>query len=644
MAQQSIFTLLGLQDPESEAERLAQELALSRGAPGMQRVTEYFDEGHDSRTVDSFNFGGQDYWGLRSEAVANAARGMLPEDILALGGGAGGLFGNLAPLNYGPGSNRLFGADPRFGGQPVPLYSYEVGDPNGDTQEGHASTMTGRYLPEDLALKYGIGSPAFQYEEARDGGMLGEFGMLSSLGAMIPGPWQPALLAINAANSLSQGNPLGAAMSFTGAAGFNPIGDFGGTLGAPPWLANAIGSTGIGMLSGMDFKDALKGAALGAGIGLAANTAAPVINDALNPPVEAAQSYDADTLYADDSWKRRGVQVADAGSFSGLATDAFYGPAPAEGTGLLTPASTQQAFDQWYADRMLSAEDEKNRDALEAGDNPPPEPTVTSQDLQRYAKIAKSLYDMLGSQQAPAGAPQRDEDMTPEEEQAYYEQVVSYLGLDPATMAEAGLTPGSPEYLDYILSQVDSIIGQVIGDANPDGEDFSALLRTKSADELQALNRAIYVRGQLGSLVGAGQYADPFTGMLEDVAARPGEKFLPGVAAWQRGLARSAEELAGMSGQEAKRFLGGMLERNPDIYRMQARRDATGLREALEQQNPDLKRRRRGMFADDAYFQPALEGMNPIDLDRMLELLMGGDTARQGAAVEELFGPAWQGV
>lgn len=60
------------------------------------------------------------------------------------------------------------------------------------------------------------------------GGFLGDLAPLSSIAAMIPGPWQPFAMALNAANSLDQGNILGAVLSGAGAiSGFGGM-DFGG--------------------------------------------------------------------------------------------------------------------------------------------------------------------------------------------------------------------------------------------------------------------------------------------------------------------------------------------------------------------------------------------------------------------------------
>jgi hypothetical protein len=254
-----------------------------------------------------------------------------------------------------------------------------------------------------------------------------------------------------------------------------------------------------------------------------------------------------------------------------------------------------------------------------------------------------------GEEEVRQGAPRRPrgeggtekpwEDLTPEETEDYFEDVVEYLGLDTAALAEAGFVPGTREYLNFVLEEIDAIIRRVIGDANPDDEDFSGMLRSKTEKDLQDLRRALYVRGQLGSFVGPGSYEDPFTGIMEDVAAPEGARFQPGVAAYQRGIARKGEELAGKRGEEAKGFLRGMLGGNPDIYGMQAKMDARALREAFETRPMSaLKRKRRGMFGEPEYFRSELESMAGPDLDKMLALLMGGDTGRQGAAIDELFG------
>jgi len=63
----------------------------------------------------------------------------------------------------------------------------------------------------------------WQATQKPDGGLLGNLGPISKIAALFPGPQQPFLLAANAANSLSQGDLIGA--------GTNALGAYGGTGG-----------------------------------------------------------------------------------------------------------------------------------------------------------------------------------------------------------------------------------------------------------------------------------------------------------------------------------------------------------------------------------------------------------------------------
>lgn len=230
--------------------------------------------------------------------------------------------------------------------------------------------------------------------------------------------------------------------------------------------------------------------------------------------------------------------------------------------------------------------------------SPAPEPTITGKDLQRYARAAKTLYDMLGGREggaegsyAPEDAPTYDE---AESEEQYSEELAQYLALDPASMAEAGLEPGSPEYLEYILAQADSVIDQVLEGVDVDAEDLAAQLRGKTQKELQQLQRALYVRGQLELLMGSGTYSDPVTGTQEEVLGDG--MFNPGVAAYQRGRARNVEELAGLRGRDASDYLSALLGRSPDLFGMESARQER-LELARRNEQEDDLRRRRGMFS-----------------------------------------------
>jgi hypothetical protein len=221
---------------------------------------------------------------------------------------------------------------------------------------------------------------------------------------------------------------------------------------------------------------------------------------------------------------------------------------------------------------------------------PAPEPAVSPETVQRLARIAKTLYDVLGKPEgeAPEGAPTQED---AEDDAHYGEELAQYLELDPASMAEQGLEPGSQEYYDYIMSRADQVIANVLGDMDVDAEDFSAQLRAKTDAELQQLQRALYVRGQMGQLMGSGTYTDPATGGSEEVIGSG--MFNPGTAAFQRGLARSVGELA--SAGDPRAYLDRWLGRDVDFYGMQGQADQR-YQDALRNETNEDELRKRGMF------------------------------------------------
>ena len=84
----------------------------------------------------------------------------------------------------------------------------------------------------------------WQATQEPDGGLFGDLGPIAQLAALIPGPQQPFLLAANAANSLSQGNLVGAGLNALGAyggfsGGYNPGAGGEGALSAQEFAANA---------------------------------------------------------------------------------------------------------------------------------------------------------------------------------------------------------------------------------------------------------------------------------------------------------------------------------------------------------------------------------------------------------------------
>jgi hypothetical protein len=133
-------------------EGLLYQLADSRGGR-WENIVEGDGEG-GQRNVRNYNFNGQDYWALQREAQDLAAQQALPADILALGKMAGGEWGNVSPVNFGPGTDYLRDAQGRL------LGTYQVEDGFG---AGGA-----RYLPWDILQKYPQlgGQLATQYQEA----------------------------------------------------------------------------------------------------------------------------------------------------------------------------------------------------------------------------------------------------------------------------------------------------------------------------------------------------------------------------------------------------------------------------------------------------------------------------------------------
>jgi hypothetical protein len=215
---------------------------------------------------------------------------------------------------------------------------------------------------------------------------------------------------------------------------------------------------------------------------------------------------------------------------------------------------------------------------------------LTGADLQRYLKIGQTVNSLLSSD-SPEGAPQRDEGETDAD---YTQELVDYANLDAAAMAEAGLQPGSPEYYEYIMAQMDSVIAQTLGDLDVDAEDFADQLRAKTQEELLALQRALYVRGQVELLMGSGTYTDPATGIEEEVIGEG--MFDPNVGAYQRGLARSTDTLAGLRGEDAMNYLNELLGRDTDFFGMQQQADERY--ELAKRNEQDELRRRRGMFSE----------------------------------------------
>jgi hypothetical protein len=95
--------------------------------------------------------------------------------------------------------------------------------------------ISGSQRGADLAHRTTSEYAASQDDDSFLGGLLGP---IASIASIIPGPWQPIAMAVNAANALANDNPLGAILSVANMSGFG-LGDiFGG--GMDPGSLNAV--------------------------------------------------------------------------------------------------------------------------------------------------------------------------------------------------------------------------------------------------------------------------------------------------------------------------------------------------------------------------------------------------------------------
>jgi len=279
-----------------------------------------------------------------------------------------------------------------------------------------------------------------------------------------------------------------------------------------------------------------------------------------------------------------------------------------------------------------------------------------------YAGVVKSIYSayqsLTGKDLPPVpeySPPARREG---QDEAEYHEELASslsdYLGvtgvdLSPDALRDAGVTPGTPQYLEYILAQIDGIIESIVGvDVSvllegESTEDLQGAIRGKTDAEMQQLLRALHSRGALDSMSAAPRAVDPFTGLMQELGLADGEMVNPAIAAYQRGIAGFGEGLLdSVSGADARGKIGELLGRNPDLFNLQARRDARRMQELLYQMQDDDERKRRGLGLEAApglgndFWRDLLESRDTQLLDRMLRGV--GSRERQGRAVEQLLG------
>jgi hypothetical protein len=362
-----------------------------------------------------------------------------------------------------------------------------------------------------------------------------------------------------------------------GRVGGRIMGGYGVAAGVGAAAAPAVNAA-AGMLTGGDPRMAALNLAMGYGDVPATGEGVPAVNN--------AQVADSGQIMTDVYGPMMPPAIPEADpTFGGMLSQSGPGEfsvPPSPGSTSM-PAAVPEA-DPTFGGMLAESE---------PGVYAPPAPSTapTPQQIQRYAKIAKTVYDTIGNGESNREGQPQDPgpDATEEEVAQYAEGMASYLGLDAQTMAAAGLQPGSPEYMEYILQQADAIISQVMEGIDVDTVDLAQQLRAKSQAEIEHLQRALYVRGQMGQRMGQGTYTDPFTGKGEEVIGA-GE-FNPGVAAYQRGLAGQVDALGNLRGKAAFDQLQGMLGRDVDLYGMQARQDEEFERAKLEETD-----RRRRMY------------------------------------------------
>jgi hypothetical protein len=182
------------------------------------------------------------------------------------------------------------------------------------------------------------------------------------------------------------------------------------------------------------------------------------------------------------------------------------------------------------------------------------------------------------------------------------QSAIEYLGLDPKSFEAQGLMPGTQEYLDYILAQADAIVAAAFG-GDPTAllegetvEGLQAAMRGKTADEMQALIRALNVKGVLGATGFGGEAVDPFTGQVQGLGPIAGAVTDPSRSAAMRGYAGMFGEMAGMTGPEARMAFRDFLKRDVDLFDLRKAADErrlAGMLQAAQGQMSDEDVRRK---------------------------------------------------
>ncbi len=401
----------------------------------------------------------------------------------------------------------------------------------------------------------------------------------------------------------------------------------GGTAGAlAPGVSSylgggMLGAAGAGALTGgigaLTRGGGLNEIARGAALGGVTSGGARGVADTLFADTPTAAPAVADATLA-DATRRRGMLPTSffeptASQVPGASIDAFgrtASPTDLAGTqtGSAVPAQFNGDINSLIQAAGLAPSASPTSIGREQGAETPQAPSKApgadnAQNVERIAKLGQALYKQLG---APHDAPQRAKGQSDAD---YGNSLAQYAaqtgGFDAASLQ--GLTPGTPQYYQAVMGQMDSVIQRLSSGLNLDSADLEAQLHGKSEKELEALDRALYVRGQLGQLMGSGTYTDPFSGRSQDINTN-GMLVNPARAAYQQGLAQSAGDIAAQTPGEGEQTLRSLFARSPDLYGAEAARQARIQDEMLAAQNLPAydTKKRRGMLADYPQFDGAL--------------------------------------
>jgi hypothetical protein len=208
---------------------------------------------------------------------------------------------------------------------------------NASTGDPNSPVNARKEVTNYYATKQQQEADQIQAEQATHGseGLFGDLGPLAQLAALIPGPQQPFLLAANAANSLSQGNLIGAGLNAFGAYGGGWDGLMGGSGGTTAFNGG-IDQGALGQILGTNSPAAAVAGATG-GVDLSSLYGESVNPSGFNPGSNSAQIADAGSSAG--SWEG----ATQVGNTSNLGWEGDYptNTAPSFGS---TPVEIQPGF------------------------------------------------------------------------------------------------------------------------------------------------------------------------------------------------------------------------------------------------------------------------------------------------------------